>query len=80
AMEPGGQLRISARGATVAIADSGSGIPAEVIDKLFSPFVTSKVKGTGLGLAIAQKIVEAHGGAIEARNSPGGGATFTVRL
>jgi signal transduction histidine kinase len=80
AMEPGGALRIAAHGTTVSFADSGAGIPPEVIDKLFTPFVTSKAKGTGLGLAIAQKIVEAHGGAIEARNNPGGGATFTVRL
>jgi len=80
AMEPGGGLRIAAHGTTVSFSDTGAGIPAEVIDKLFTPFVTSKAKGTGLGLAIAQKIVEAHGGAIEARNNPGGGATFTVRL
>jgi two-component system, sporulation sensor kinase E len=80
AMESGGLLRIAARGTTVSFSDSGPGIPAEMMDKLFTPFVTSKAKGTGLGLAIAQKIVEAHGGLIEARNSSGGGATFTVRL
>jgi len=80
AMEAGGTLRITARGSVVSFEDKGAGIPAEVLDKLFTPFVTSKAKGTGLGLAIAQKIVEAHGGTIEARNNPGGGATFTVRL
>ena len=80
AMEPGGTLRVSARDSTVSFADTGAGIPAEVMDKLFTPFVTSKAKGTGLGLAIAQKIVEAHGGAIEAKNNPDRGATFTVRL
>jgi signal transduction histidine kinase len=67
-------------GRSVAFADDGPGIPAEVMDKLFTPFTTSKAKGTGLGLAIAHKIVEAHGGTIEARNAPGGGAVFTVRL
>ena len=51
-----------------------------MLEKLFTPFVTSKAKGTGLGLAIAQKIVEAHGGSIEARNNEAGGATFTVKL
>jgi signal transduction histidine kinase len=80
AMEPGGRLRIGSRDRTVSFTDSGPGIPPEVLDKLFTPFVTSKVKGTGLGLAIAQKIVEAHGGTIEARNNPGGGATFMVTL
>jgi two-component system, sporulation sensor kinase E len=80
AMEPGGTLRVATRGTTASFEDTGPGIPADMMDKLFTPFVTSKAKGTGLGLAIAQKIVEAHGGAIEARNNPGRGATFTVRV
>ena len=80
AMPPGGRLTLSFEGRSVSFADSGAGIPAEILDKLFTPFVTSKAKGTGLGLAIAHKIVEAHGGTIEARNAPGGGAVFTVRL
>ncbi len=73
-------LVVSFDGRSVSFADDGPGIPAELLDKLFTPFVTSKAKGTGLGLAIAHKIVEAHGGTIEARNAPGGGAVFTVRL
>jgi two-component system sensor histidine kinase AtoS len=80
AMEPGGTLEVTARERAVSFSDSGPGIPPEILDKLFTPFLTSKARGTGLGLAIAQKIVEAHGGSIEARNGPGGGATFTVRL
>jgi len=80
AVEPWGRLTVTSRGRAVSFADTGPGIPPEILDKLFTPFVTSKAKGTGLGLAIAQKIVEAHGGSIEARNNPGGGATFTVRL
>jgi signal transduction histidine kinase len=80
AMAPGGTLEITVRSRTVSLRDNGPGIPAEVLEKLFTPFVTSKAKGTGLGLAIAQKIVEAHGGSIEARNNPEGGATFTVKL
>ena len=73
-------LVVRFEGRSVSFADDGPGIPAEVLEKLFTPFVTSKAKGTGLGLAIAHKIVEAHGGTIEARNAPGGGAVFTVRL
>ena len=47
---------------------------------LFIPFFTTKERGTGLGLPISQRIIENHGGFIEARNRPGGGATFVVIL
>lgn len=80
AMDPGGTLTIQATANWIAFSDTGCGIPPEVMDKLFTPFVTSKAKGTGLGLAIAQKIVEAHGGTIEAKNNAGGGASFTIKL
>jgi signal transduction histidine kinase len=80
AMEPGGRLTIGTEGRTAWFSDDGPGIPHAVLEKMFTPFVTSKAKGTGLGLAIAHKIVEAHAGTIEARNNPGRGATFTVRL
>ncbi len=80
AMEAGGTLTVAGSGRAVSFSDTGPGIPADIMDKLFTPFVTSKTKGTGLGLAIAQKIVEAHGGSIEARNNPDGGATFTVKV
>lgn len=80
AVDPGGRLRIEGSGRTVAFHDDGPGIAPAILEKLFTPFVTSKTKGTGLGLAIARKIVEAHGGSIEAGNPPGGGATFTIRL
>ena len=71
---------MTGEGRSVSFSDTGGGIPAEVMDKLFAPFVTTKAKGTGLGLAIAQKIVEAHGGRIGAKNVPGAGAVFTVTL
>ncbi len=61
--------------------DTGCGLPPEAESKLFTPFFTSKAQGTGLGLAIAYRMVrEAHGGLIEGKNNPEGGATFVVRL
>ena len=67
-------------GAAARFADTGPGIPAEALEKLFTPFYTSKARGTGLGLAIAHQIVAAHGGRLEAGNNPDRGATFTVWL
>ncbi|HZO86242.1 MAG TPA: ATP-binding protein [Verrucomicrobiae bacterium] len=62
------------------IKDSGNGIPQEIIDKLFDPFVThGKIKGTGLGLSICRRIVEEHGGKISARNHSRG-ASFQFSL
>ncbi|MBI2900111.1 MAG: hypothetical protein HYY17_07990 [Planctomycetes bacterium] len=80
AMEGGGTLTIEGDASAVRLSDTGPGIPPEILEKLFTPFVTGKAKGTGLGLAIAQKIVEAHGGSIEASNNPEGGAMFVVKL
>jgi signal transduction histidine kinase len=64
------------------ISDTGTGIAAENLEKIFDPFYTTKDigQGTGLGLAVAYRIVEEHGGTIEAENNPAGGATFTVYL
>ena len=64
----------------ISVRDSGKGLPAEVDGRLFAPFVTTKAEGLGIGLTIAQTIVQAHGGTIDARNNPDGGATFTVTL
>ncbi len=85
AMEKGGTLDVVA-GPTgagevrVAFCDSGPGIEAEGMERLFEPFFTSKDGGTGLGLAIANKIVAAHGGVIDYRNRDQGGAVFTITL
>ncbi|RPI08126.1 MAG: hypothetical protein EHM71_09110 [Zetaproteobacteria bacterium] len=64
----------------VEIADSGVGISADGLQKLFTPFYTTKAQGTGLGLAMAKKFTEAHGGAITVSSRPGAGATFRVTL
>ena len=64
----------------VSVRDTGPGLPADIIGTLFTPFVTTKSHGLGIGLTIARTIVDAHGGTIDARNNPEGGATFTVTL
>jgi PAS domain S-box-containing protein len=64
----------------ISIADNGPGIPANVLSKLFRPFFTTKAKGTGLGLAVVQKVIVQHGGQVEVRNRPEGGAEFIVTL
>ena len=64
----------------VSVSDNGSGIPANVLPKLFRPFFTTKAKGTGLGLAVVQKIIVQHGGQVEVRNRPEGGAEFILTL
>jgi two-component system, NtrC family, sensor histidine kinase HydH len=65
---------------TVRVCDTGCGLPSELGHKIFEPFVSTKPTGIGLGLSICKRIVESHGGQIEALNRPGGGAEFTVRL
>jgi signal transduction histidine kinase len=68
-----GQLLIS-------VADTGVGLPAENVDRLFDAFFTTKSQGTGLGLAITRSIVESHGGRIWATSNSGRGATFKFTL
>ncbi len=64
----------------VKVQDTGPGIPPEIMDKLFSPFFTTKEKGTGLGLAISYGIIEHHGGAIDVGTVLGKGSTFVISL
>jgi signal transduction histidine kinase len=64
----------------VEVADSGPGIPADVIDRIFSPFFTTKPQGSGLGLAIVRKIVDAHDGRIDVSAPADGGTRFRVTL
>jgi signal transduction histidine kinase len=79
-----GELEISAGpergGARVAIRDHGPGIPPELQERVFDPYCTGKEGGTGLGLALARQTVELHQGTIGIEHTPGGGATFVVRL
>jgi len=64
----------------IRIRDTGGGIPEEVLESLFDPFVKGKPSGVGLGLSISQRILELHHGRIEAVNNPDKGATFTIYL
>lgn len=64
----------------IAVADTGPGIPPDVLPRLFEPFFTTKPSGMGMGLPICRTLVEAHGGTIEAENRSVGGATFRVTL
>jgi two-component system nitrogen regulation sensor histidine kinase GlnL len=64
----------------ITVGDSGPGIPADVMDRIFSPFFTTKPQGSGLGLAIVRKIVDAHDGRIDVSQRAGGGTVFRVTL
>jgi len=64
----------------VEVADDGPGVPADLTDRIFNPFFTTKVTGTGLGLAIVRKIVDAHDGRIDVSSTPDTGTRFRVTL
>jgi signal transduction histidine kinase len=87
--EDGGELRVrlrasdekaETRGVVVEIEDSGPGVPADMKEQIFNPFVTTKKSGVGLGLAIVSKIVDAHGGSLKLVSEPGPGACFRVEF
>jgi len=84
AMPEGGTARISAErgggGIVIRVADEGTGIKTEQLEKIFDPFFTTKSSGTGLGLAVVHQIVTYHGGTVAASQNQDRGMTFTVRL
>jgi signal transduction histidine kinase len=85
AMPDGGTLRVETAldcgTACIRVVDDGSGIPLEIAETLFDPFVTAgKRNGTGLGLAVVRKVVEDHRGVVSVAKPPGGGTAFELRL
>jgi PAS domain S-box-containing protein len=84
AMPDGGTLEIESKennkNVSIKICDSGAGMPKKVIEKLYTPFFTTKAKGVGLGLAICKRIVEAHGGSIGIESKVGKGTCVTIIL
>lgn len=84
ACEGQGVIELDARpedgGVRVEIRDHGPGVAPALADRLFDPYVTGKSGGTGLGLALARQTVEMHGGTIAMLPTPGGGATFVLRI
>ncbi len=67
-------------GAVLVVADNGPGVPAELRDRIFAPFFTTRSRGSGVGLAQAQKTAAAHGGTLQLESAPGEGATFRMHL
>ena len=65
---------------TITLADTGPGIPDELLERIFEPFVTTKQQGSGLGLAICMGIAEAHDAKLRVANQPTGGAVFAVEF
>jgi signal transduction histidine kinase len=84
AMSGSGDLKVKLRKkgpvVKIAISDTGRGIPADAVEKIFEPFYTTRDKGTGLGLAIVFTIIKKHGGEIDVESQEGKGTTFTVTL
>jgi PAS domain S-box-containing protein len=84
AMPDGGALKIAFTVGdaflTIAFQDTGHGIPAQDMGRIFEPYHTTKTKGTGLGLMIVQRIVQEHGGQIEVSSKPQSGTCFRIRL
>jgi two-component system NtrC family sensor kinase len=84
AMNTGGSLLISThilnKEAIIDFTDTGSGIPADQINKIFDPFFSTKPNGTGLGLFVSYGIIQGHHGTIEVESKVGHGTTFTIHL
>ena len=75
------QARLNKRGhVCIEVSDNGPGIPADIRQKIFVPFFTTRRDGSGVGLALARQIMIAHGGAIAVSDNPAGGATFSMNF
>ncbi len=77
---PVGEVEPQAPQVVIEVRDSGPGISPDDLERIFSPFFTTKPQGTGLGLAIVRKVVDAHDGRIDAASAPERGATFRITL
>lgn len=79
-----GQVRVALREepgyAVIQVSDTGRGISAEALPRIFKPFFTTRTEGTGLGLSLANSIVQSHGGRIEVTSTPGKGTQFRIWL
>lgn len=78
ACQTGGTVTVRVDGPRITIRDTGAGIEPHVMDKLFTPFFTTKANGTGLGLSTVRKIVDAHNWDVSVQSSPGQGTTFEL--
>jgi len=72
--------RTETGGVRIGVADHGPGVPRQLGDNIFHPFVTTKREGLGVGLAISRTIVQSYGGSLAYRDNPAGGAIFVVEL
>jgi len=72
--------RRTANGIAITVRDHGPGVPDDMKERIFDPYVTTRKGGTGLGLALVRQTVHAHGGTVAVTDAPGGGALFTVTL
>jgi len=83
-MPKGGKLTIESKETNdnleLAFTDTGTGMPKDIVEKIWKPLFTTKAKGMGFGLAICKRIVEMHGGQISVKSAVGKGSTFIVNI
>ena len=84
AMPGGGRLRVTVShqggDCEIAVSDTGPGIPAEVRDRIFDPYFSTKERGSGIGLTLTLRAMQLHGGSVEVESAAGQGSTFRLRL